>query len=253
MESQIKSHALSFLSPLLFRFREGYGTQHALLRFIETCKKTLDKGGLAKALFMDLSKAFDCLNHELSIAKLSAYGFVMIALRLIHSYLNERKQRENVNGSFSTWREATMGVKQGSVLGPLLHNIYLNDLVMFVNDAQMCNYVDDTTIYVCDTNIESVINMSESDALKIAEWFPNNCMKLNEDKCHQIVFGDKDSNVSLNIGGVNIKESKEEKLLGVIVDKKLCFKQQVKSICKKRLAKSYMLSRESLTFLIPNN
>ena len=194
-----------------------------ILSCIETCKKTLDKGGLAGALLMDLSKAFDCLNHELLIAKLSAYGFSMSALRLIHSYLNERKQRVKINGSFSTWRETTIGVPQGSVLGPLLFNIYLNDLFMFVKDAEICNYADDTTIYACDSNVESVVKTLESDALKIASWFPNNCMKLNEDKCHLMVFGDKSNEISLNIGRVTIKESTEEKLLGVIFDKKLCF------------------------------
>ena len=245
LENQIKSHALSFLSPLLCGFREGYGTQHALLRLIETCKKTLDKGGFAGALLMDLSKAFDCLNHELLIAKLSAYGFSPNALRLVHSYLSERKQRVKINGSFSTWRETMIGVPQGSVLGPLLFNIYLNDLFMFVKDAQICNYADDTTIYACDSNIEGVIATLESDALKIAEWFPNNCMKLNEDKCHLMVFGDKSNDVSVNVGRITIKESTEEKLLGVILDKKLCFKQQIKSMCKKAGQKLHALSRIS--------
>ena len=134
---------------------------------------------------------------------------------------------------------------------------------MFVKDAQICNYADDTTIYACDSNIEGVIATLESDALKIAEWFPNNCMKLNEDKCHLMVFGDKSNDVSVNIGRITIKESTEEKLLRVILDKKLCFKQQIKSMCKKAGQKlharsriSYFLDTDQLkrimkTFILP--
>ena len=73
---------------------------------------------------------------------------------------------------------------------------------MFVNDAQICNYADDTTIYACDSDIESIIETLKSDALKIAEWFRNNCMKLNEEKCHLMVFGDKSNDISLHIGSV---------------------------------------------------
>ena len=188
VQDQMLPFVQSFLSSLLCGLREGYGTQHALLRFVEACKKTIDNRGVAGAVLTDLSKAFDCLNHELLIAKLNAYGFSKSALMFIHSYLTDRKQRVKVNGSFSTWTETVLGVPQGSVLGPLLFNIYLNDLFMFLEETEICNYADDTTIYACGPNIEDVIMHLENDALKITEWFPNNCMKLSEDKCHLMIF-----------------------------------------------------------------
>ena len=102
---------------MLCGFREKYSTQHALLRFIEKCKKSLDEGNCVGAVFMDLSKAFDCLNHELLVAKLEAYGFSRNALTFIHSYLYKRKQRVKVNGSFSERKYIDQGVPQGSLLG----------------------------------------------------------------------------------------------------------------------------------------
>ena len=172
VQDQMLTFVQSFLSSLLCGFREGYGTQHALLRFVEACKKTMDNRGVAGAVLTDLSKAFDCLNHELLIAKLNGYGFSRSALLFIHSYLTDRKQRVKVNGSFSTWTETVLGVPQGSVLGPHLFNIYLNDLLMFLEETEICNYADDTTIYACGPNIENVIMHLENDALKITEWFP---------------------------------------------------------------------------------
>ena len=91
---------------------------------------------------MDLSKAFDCLNRDLMIANLDAYGFSRRALTFTLSYLSQRKQRVKINGSFSEWKTTSVGVQQGSVLGPLLFNIYINDMFMFISNSQICNYAD---------------------------------------------------------------------------------------------------------------
>ena len=169
VQDQMLPFVQNFLSSLLCGFREGYGTQHALLRFEEACKQTIDNKGVAGAVLTYLSKAFFCLNHELLIAKLNAYGFSRSALLFIHSYLTDKKQRAKVNGSFSIRTETVLGVPQGSVLRLLLFNIYLNDLFMFLEETEICNYADDTTIYACGSNIENVIMHLENDALKIIE------------------------------------------------------------------------------------
>ena len=106
------------------------------------------------------------------------------------------------------WTKTSLGVPQGSVLGPLLFNIYLNDLFLFLEETEVCNYVDDTTIYTCGPNVENVVAKLENDALAISEWFPNNRMKLNEDKCNLMIFGGKSNEVSVKIGEAEVKESK---------------------------------------------
>ena len=128
MQKQINEHIKNKLSPYLCGYRKGFSTQYALLSLIERWKKILDEKGFGGAVLMDLSKAFDTLNHELLIAKLSAYGFNNESLKLIRSYLTNRWQRTKMNKSFSRWTELLQGGPQRSVLGLLLFNIYLNDL-----------------------------------------------------------------------------------------------------------------------------
>ena len=223
-ETQIKPFSLGFLNLLLGGFREHYSTQHALLRFKEKSKKSLDVGSCVGAVFMDLSKAFDSLNHELLVAKLEAYGFSRGALTFIHSYLYKRKQRAKVNGSYSEWKDIDLGVPQGSVLGPLLLYIYINDLLLFVPDIDICNYADDTTLYVSDADTKNILNKLESSISVVAGWFKGNYMRLNREKCHFVVFGDKRYDLTIKIESIQIAESREQKLLGITLDKKLAFK-----------------------------
>ena len=171
------------------RLGKGFSTQYALLSLIERWKKILDEKAFGGAVLMDLSKTFDTLNHELLIAKFSAYEFNNESLKLIQSYLINRWQGTKINKSFSRWTELLQGVPQGSVLGVFLFNIYLNDLFFLVDYTEVYNFADDPTFFACDNDLGSLINRLGHDGFLAIEWFQNNYMKLNEGKCHLLVGG----------------------------------------------------------------
>ena len=127
-------------------------------------------------------------------------------------------------------RELIQGVPQGSVLGPLLFNIYLNDLFYIAESTNVCNFPDDTTFYACDKDVNSPINRLERDCYLAIEWFENNSMKLNQDICHLLVSGFKYENVWAKIGNTTIWESKKQKLLGVEIDRTLSCDEHIASL-----------------------
>ena len=147
MYIQIENFMEDKLSKLLTGFRKNHSTQHCLVNMLEKWKNTLDKGGFVCAIFMDLSKAFDTMNHDLLIAKLGAYGFQEDALVFMKSYFTNRKQLVCVNSNFRMWEKIISGVPQGLILGHLLFNIFLNDLFLFVENSDLSNYADDNTLY----------------------------------------------------------------------------------------------------------
>ena len=179
---------------------------------LEKWKRAVVNGMAFGLLLTDLSKAFDYLSHELLLAKLHAFGFSFAVLRLIHSYLTNKKQRTKVNSSYSSWEEILFGDPQGSILGPLLFNIFLYDMFFVMNNMDFACYADDNTPYFSSHCIEDVNRILENNSIKLFKWFSANMMKTNKDKCHFIVSTNE--NVSMKLDNIEIENSNCERLLG---------------------------------------
>ena len=175
------------LSPYLFGFRKGHSTEQCLLVMLETWKVSLDENGYVGAILTDLSKAFDCLNHDLLIAKLDAYGFNRESLSFVQSYLKNRVQRTKVGSNYSMWLKIKYGIPQGSILGPLLFNIFMNDIFYFIKDASIASYADDTTPNSTNKHLSKLLDTLKQETNLLLKWFTLNEMKPNADKCHLMI------------------------------------------------------------------
>ena len=247
MHSQISSYIERFLSPHLFGYRKGHSAEHCLLDMIEMWRKALDEKKIAGAILTDLSKAFDCLSHELLIAKLEAYGFDKSALKFIYDYLKDRKQRTKINGAYSSWKDLICGVPQGSILGPLLFNIFINDIFYFIDKVKIANYADDNTTYTKADDIMSLLKTLECETFTVLNWFTFNEMKPNSDKCHLLIASPSKRNyVSksfIYLDNEFLESEHSVKLLGVYIDKELNFNEHVIRLLKKGNQKLHALMR----------
>ena len=166
-------------------------------------EKSVDNGGAFGALLTDLSKAFDCLSHELLMATLHAYGFDKRSLVLIYNFLSNRKQRVKVNDSYSSWNEILFGVPQGSILGPLLFIIFIGDIFYVMKGLEIANYAYDSIPFGAKLNLKSVVEELEISSSVIFTWRPNNYMKVNTEKSHLLLSGS--NKVTENIDGNSIE------------------------------------------------
>ena len=161
MSYQLSSYFEKILLKFQCGFRKCLSNQHCLLLMHEKWKQVVDNQKVFGALLTDLtdlSKAFDCICHDLLIAKLNAYGLSLSAVKLVHNYLQNHKQRTKNGTAQSLWEEIFSGVPQGSILGPLLFNLFLCNLFLTIEDNYFTNYAEDTTPYVTGNNAEEAVS-----------------------------------------------------------------------------------------------
>ena len=240
------NHVNIIISKYISAYRKGHSCQNVLLKLTEEWRTNLDQNNVTGALLIDLSKAFDCLPHDLLIAKLAAYGFEKHTINLLFSYLTKRKQGVKIKDNTSDFLEILSGVPQGSILGPILFNIFLNDMIYFTNSTNPNNYADDNTLSASESSISDLIKTLEKGGGEAIDWLTQNKMIANPDKFKAIILKKNRSDtsgISLKIDNQEIKTSKTVELLGVELDNELSFRKHISELCKSAGAKINAIKR----------
>ena len=195
---------------------------------------------------MDFPKAFDSIPHDLLIAKMHAYGFSKNSLVFFYSYLKRRKQNIRINNTHSIFQILLSGIPQGSILGPILFNIFINYLLFWISNSELLNFADDSTISAAENTIEEIIITLEKESQAAIYCFVSNEMIVNRDKFQAIVVKGnnkmKDS-YSLNINQELINSENSVKLFGVEIDNKLSFEKHISTLVKKASNQLNAISR----------
>ena len=179
------------LSPFLSAYRKNYNAQHVLLRLLEEWREHLDNNKTVGGILIDLLKAFDCVPHDLLLAKLAAYGIDDNLILYIHSYLLNRKQCVCVNNILSEFNKVISGVPQGSIVGPTLFNCFFNDFYYFIKNANVHNFAEDNTLTTFAQNVGTLMSILESDSKIAIAWFETNKMIVNPSKFQSIIIDKK--------------------------------------------------------------
>ncbi|PFX18773.1 putative RNA-directed DNA polymerase from transposon BS [Stylophora pistillata] len=213
----------------------------------EQWRKELDNRRIVGLVSMDLSKAFDILPHGLIVHKLAKYDADDSKVTLIKDYLTGRKQRVKLAGTFSPWLLVQRGIPQGSILGPLLLNIFMNDLPHVIDFTILATYADDTQFFYAGDNVTDVEQAINSDLGKIDKWYEENEMRRNHERYRGMIMGKTSRDPNFKCEGTTIPLVEEMKLLGVTVDNKLKFEGKIKNICRKVSQQIAVLEKDEET------
>ncbi len=235
-------------------FRKRHSTETALLHTTDQYLLNMDKGVLNGVLFLDLKKAFDTVDHQILISKLKIYGIEGLALNLFKSYLSNRLQRCKIQGINSQPNIITCGVPQGSNLGPLLFSVYINDLPNCLEETQASMFADDTSISSSGTSLLEIENKINNDLHNVNIWLETNKLTLNTEKTEFMLIASKrklkqySGSPNITIGSHNIKQVINKKVLGIILDEELKWRDHIDAQCKK-ISKSIALLRRAKSFV----
>ena len=234
----------------------SHSTEHAQLELIDRLIHDLDNGKTPVNIYVDLSKAFDTINHDILLYKMTHYGFSENSLFLLKNYLCNRHQFVDLNGTTSNILPLTTGVPQGSILGPLLFILYVNDMKLASDVFHFISYADDSTLFV---NISTFHNIGDTESIlntelqKVHKWLQLNKLSLNVSKTKSMIFHTKQKNIQkpiLKIDNSEIEYVDNFNFLGIILDKHLSWKPHTDSISKK-ISKTIGIMTKLKHFLPP--
>ena len=217
-----------------FGFRQNYSTQLAVTHLYESILEKIDKNSNLCGVFLDLAKAFDSVNHQILLDKLEHYGIRGVAFDLFNSYLTNRKQYTSLDNLASSILSVNTGVPQGSVLGPFLFLVYMNDFPLCTN----CNttpYADDTVLTIANSDLTDLKKKTDIELNNVTTWFNSNKLTLNYSKTQCLLFSNKSLKHSFKIklGDVEVTNNNTVKYLGTTLDDKLTWQYHIQIVAKK--------------------
>ena len=246
-EKIVYNHVIDFidtnnlLSKQQFGFRKNHSTNHAVITLIDRISAALDSGRAVVGCYIDLKKAFDTVNHRILINKLQLYGIRGHILDWFRSYLQNRKQYIHIDDTNSNLGSISCGVQQGSILGPLLFILYINDISNISHLMHTILFADDTTILIESDHVSTALKLMNKELQKLNTWLTANKLSLNISKTHYMVFDrgkEKNDQDSLYLNKILIERVKFTKFLGVIIDEKLTWTHHI-SYIKNKISKGF--------------